>query len=191
MPQIYQCDATSIFVIDEIFSFNNLMVIASKCEILFLSNVVISNNDEIIPETEEDQFYFETAVSLEVLFNALPNVKSFTYYLPENSLNIFTTKTVDELLKIPYFFSLDKFEIGEIPEIFDINIFYGHIKENKKTKIELDFSRQISDAYKIRLQKIIDEILETENRDYKVPKIDFPGITGSSREKMRALCYQY
>uniref|UniRef100_A0A914QYN7 Uncharacterized protein n=1 Tax=Panagrolaimus davidi TaxID=227884 RepID=A0A914QYN7_9BILA len=189
-PQIYQCDATSIYFDQQMFSFNDLMVIASKCEILHLSSVVIMNNDEVIPEIEEDQFYFETAVSLEALFKALPDVKTFTYYLPNNSLNIITSKTAEELLKISNFLSLDKFEIREIPEIFDIESFYGHIKENKKTKIDLDFSLQISDEYKTRLQTIVDEILETKNRDYKVPSIYFSGITSSSRDKMYALCRQ-
>uniref|UniRef100_A0A914PH61 Uncharacterized protein n=1 Tax=Panagrolaimus davidi TaxID=227884 RepID=A0A914PH61_9BILA len=148
------------------------------------------NTDEVVPETEHDYFYFETAVSLEALFKALPNIKTFTYFLPENSLNIITTKTAEELLKIPHFLSLDKFVIYEIPEIFDIKTFYGYIKKNKQTKIELDFSRQISDEYKTRLQKIVDEILETENRDYKVPRINFSGITNSSADKMYALYHQ-
>uniref|UniRef100_A0A914PCB2 Uncharacterized protein n=1 Tax=Panagrolaimus davidi TaxID=227884 RepID=A0A914PCB2_9BILA len=168
------------------FSFNDLMVIASKCELLHLSNVVIMNNDEIIPERD----YFETAISLEALVKALPNVKSFRYNLPDISLNIITTKTVEELLKIPHFLSLDKFEIYEIPGIFDIKNFYGHIKENKNTKIDLHFSRQISDEYKTRLRTIIDEIHETENRDYKVPIIYFSGITNSSYDKMLTLYRQ-
>uniref|UniRef100_A0A914QSR2 Uncharacterized protein n=1 Tax=Panagrolaimus davidi TaxID=227884 RepID=A0A914QSR2_9BILA len=148
------------------------------------------NNDEKVPETEENQFYFETAVSLEDIFNALPNVKTFRYFLPYNCVNIITSKTADELLKIPHFLSLDKFEISQIPEIFDIETFYGHIKENKKTKIHLDFSCQIYGEYEIRLQTVVDEILETKIRDYKVPRIDFPGITRSSREKMHALHFQ-
>uniref|UniRef100_A0A914PBP8 Uncharacterized protein n=1 Tax=Panagrolaimus davidi TaxID=227884 RepID=A0A914PBP8_9BILA len=142
------------------------------------------NNDETIPETEE------AAVSLEVLLKVLPNVKTFEYILPNNSLNIITTKTVEELLKIPRFLSLDKFEIREIPEIFDIKSFYGYIKKNKKTKIELYFSNQISDEYKIRLQTIVDEILATEIRDFKVPRIYFSGITISSNYKMRDLYLQ-
>uniref|UniRef100_A0A914Q042 Uncharacterized protein n=1 Tax=Panagrolaimus davidi TaxID=227884 RepID=A0A914Q042_9BILA len=190
MPQIYQCNATDIFIYKQMFSFNDLMIIASKCELLHLSNVVIMNNDEVAPETEKDQFYFETAVSLETLFTALPKVKKFTYYLPDNSLNIITTKTAVELLKIPHFLSLDQFKIGKIPEIFDIKSFYCHIKKNKKTKIHLDFSDRICDEYKTRLQTIVDEILEKENRNYKVPWIYFPRITNSSREKMHDLYRQ-
>uniref|UniRef100_A0A914P1X8 Uncharacterized protein n=1 Tax=Panagrolaimus davidi TaxID=227884 RepID=A0A914P1X8_9BILA len=170
------------------FSFNDLMVIATKCEMLHLSGVVVMNNDEVVPETEKD--CFETAVSLEALFKALPNVKTFKYFLPKNSLNIITTKTVVKLLKIPHFLCLDKFEISEIPEIFDITSFYGHIKENKKTKIYLCFSRQISDEYKTRLQTIVDEILETEYRDYNVPMIDFSGTTSSTYHKMLNLYRQ-
>uniref|UniRef100_A0AC35F2Y0 Uncharacterized protein n=2 Tax=Panagrolaimus sp. PS1159 TaxID=55785 RepID=A0AC35F2Y0_9BILA len=190
MPKIYQCDATSIYINEQMFSFNDLMVITSKCEMLSLSRVVIMNNDDVVPETEEGQFYFETAVSLEALFKALPKVKTFNYTLPENSLNIITTKTAEELLKIPHFLNLDKFGIGQIPEIFDIKSFYGHIKENKKKKINLYFSFQISDEYKTRLQTILDEILGTENRYYKVPWIYFSGITNSSYDKMEALYLQ-
>uniref|UniRef100_A0A914QP48 Uncharacterized protein n=1 Tax=Panagrolaimus davidi TaxID=227884 RepID=A0A914QP48_9BILA len=64
MPQIYQCDATTVFIEKQMFSFNNLMVIASKCVVLYLSIVVIINNDKV--------------VSLEALFKVLPNVKRFT-----------------------------------------------------------------------------------------------------------------
>uniref|UniRef100_A0A914Q1G5 Uncharacterized protein n=1 Tax=Panagrolaimus davidi TaxID=227884 RepID=A0A914Q1G5_9BILA len=172
------------------FSFNDLMVIATKCQMLKLSRVVIMNNDEVVPETEEGQFYFENAVSLESLFKALPNVKKFTYILPKNSSNIITTKTAEELLKIPHFFRLYGFVISQIPEIFDIKSFFGYIRENKKTKINLSFSDQISDEYKARLQKIVDEIIETKNRDYKVPMIYFTGIVNSSFYKMRDLYCQ-
>uniref|UniRef100_A0A914NXM4 Uncharacterized protein n=1 Tax=Panagrolaimus davidi TaxID=227884 RepID=A0A914NXM4_9BILA len=103
------------------FSFNDLMVIASKCEMLHLLSVVIMNNDEVVPETEG------AAVSLEALFKALPNVKTFTYKLPYDLPHnyIITTKTAQELLKIKHFLSFDKFELNEIPEIFDITSFYG------------------------------------------------------------------
>uniref|UniRef100_A0A914Q368 Uncharacterized protein n=1 Tax=Panagrolaimus davidi TaxID=227884 RepID=A0A914Q368_9BILA len=193
MPKIYQCDATSIFINEQMFSFNDLMHIASKCEVLCLLSVVIMNNDEIVLETEEDQIYFETAVSLEAIFKALPNVKEFTYKLPENSLNIITTKTAKELLKIPHFLSLDKFQISQIPEIFDIKSFFGYIKENKKTNIQLEFPYQISDAYNIQLQAIVDEILEMElnfYNDYKVPWISFSGMTRSSYNTMCTLYRQ-
>uniref|UniRef100_A0A914QML3 Uncharacterized protein n=1 Tax=Panagrolaimus davidi TaxID=227884 RepID=A0A914QML3_9BILA len=76
MQKIYQCDATSVFIRRQMFSFNDLMIIASKSEMLDLSNVVVINNDEIVPK--KDQFYFEAAVSLEALLKALPNVKNFT-----------------------------------------------------------------------------------------------------------------
>uniref|UniRef100_A0A914QVY5 Uncharacterized protein n=1 Tax=Panagrolaimus davidi TaxID=227884 RepID=A0A914QVY5_9BILA len=102
-------------------------------------------------------------------------------------LNIITTKTAEELLKNPHFLSLDKFELIGIPEIFDIQSFYGHIIDNKKTWIDLHFFRQISDEYKIQLQTIVDEILVTQNRVYKVPIIGFPGITISSYRKMFTL----
>uniref|UniRef100_A0AC35GSD5 Uncharacterized protein n=1 Tax=Panagrolaimus sp. PS1159 TaxID=55785 RepID=A0AC35GSD5_9BILA len=177
MPKIYQCDAKSISIFDQMFSFNDLMGIASKCETLDLLFVVITNNDEIVPQTGKD--YFKTAVSLEAFFKALPNVKAFRYILPGNSLN--TTKTAEELLKIP---------ISGIPEIFDIKSFYGHIKENKKTKIDLSFSDQISDAYKIQLWTIVYEILEMENRDYKVPRIYFTGISRSCHREMLTLYRQ-
>uniref|UniRef100_A0A914PQR3 Uncharacterized protein n=1 Tax=Panagrolaimus davidi TaxID=227884 RepID=A0A914PQR3_9BILA len=160
------------------FSFNDLMIIASKCEMLYLWCVAFY---ETVPKTEE------TAVSLEAIFKALPNVKAFTYFLPDNSINIITTKTAEELLKIPHFLSLDEFTIKEINEIFDIESFYGHIKKNKNTKINLYFSDQISEEYKTQLQTIVDQILETENRDYKVPWISFSGITNSSFGKMLAL----
>uniref|UniRef100_A0A914R0E4 Uncharacterized protein n=1 Tax=Panagrolaimus davidi TaxID=227884 RepID=A0A914R0E4_9BILA len=153
------------------FFYNDLMVLASKCKELFLSNVVITNNDEVVPETKED--YLKTAISLEALVKALPNVKTYEYHLANSSLNIITTKTAEELLKIPHFLSLERFAISGIPETFDIKCFYGHIKENKKTKISLSFSRPLSGEYETQILTIVHEILETENHDYKVPTIAF------------------
>uniref|UniRef100_A0A914P4D1 Uncharacterized protein n=1 Tax=Panagrolaimus davidi TaxID=227884 RepID=A0A914P4D1_9BILA len=170
------------------FSYNDLMVIASKCEMFHLSNVVIINKDEVLPEKAIDSF--KTAISLEAVLKALPNVKTFRYWLPKNSLNIITTKTDKELLKIPHFLNLDKFEIIQIPDIFDIKSFYGYIKENKKTKIDLHFSDQTSNEYKTQLQTIVDEILETEKRDYKVPRIVFSPMAYSSFNKMDDLYRQ-
>uniref|UniRef100_A0AC35GW22 Uncharacterized protein n=1 Tax=Panagrolaimus sp. PS1159 TaxID=55785 RepID=A0AC35GW22_9BILA len=117
-----------------------------------------------------------------VSFNDLMAIAS--NFLPKNSSKIITTSTAEELFKIPHFLSLDKFGMFEIPETFDIKSFYDHIKVNEKTKIDLDFSRQISNEYKTQLQTIVYEIIETEYLGYKMTRIDFSGMTNDSREKM-------
>uniref|UniRef100_A0A914PEC7 Ribosomal protein S3 n=1 Tax=Panagrolaimus davidi TaxID=227884 RepID=A0A914PEC7_9BILA len=48
--------------------------------------------------------------------------------------------------------------------------------KNKHTTISLAFCNTISDAYKTRLEEIIDEIIEAEVRDFKIPFISFHGM---------------
>uniref|UniRef100_A0A914PQA6 Uncharacterized protein n=1 Tax=Panagrolaimus davidi TaxID=227884 RepID=A0A914PQA6_9BILA len=154
-----------------------------SCKHFFIKNSIV-----IVPEL---YFVQKEGWYTQVPSKDRPNGRSV--YLNEITSKIWNTDsmdvwgTVEELLEIPHFLSLDEFRIWRIPEIFDIISFYGHIKKNKKTWIDLNFFRQISDEYKTRIQTIVDEILETEDRVYKIPSIYFSEITHSSRERMYAL----
>uniref|UniRef100_A0A914R153 Uncharacterized protein n=1 Tax=Panagrolaimus davidi TaxID=227884 RepID=A0A914R153_9BILA len=127
-----------------------------------------------------------TNVPFEKLIEVLPKIKKITFSCRRNSSDI-TTKTVNELLKLPHFFKIERFELWDIPEHFDIKTFFNFLKKNKITKFDLLFYPIISEAYKILLETIVDEILETENHDYQVPNIYFHGLNEKKRSKLFSL----
>lgn len=54
---------------------------------------------------------------------------SFYSFAPDDAdENIFTSKTVEDITKIPQFRNLTSLVFQEFPEIFDINQFYDYIK---------------------------------------------------------------
>uniref|UniRef100_A0AC34FL91 Uncharacterized protein n=1 Tax=Panagrolaimus sp. ES5 TaxID=591445 RepID=A0AC34FL91_9BILA len=101
-----------------------------------------------------------------------------------------TSKTFKELLKIPRFATLDRFDLYAIPEVFDNESFYVHLKKNKHTKILLHFCATISEEYKARLEAIIDEIIEAKNREYKIPYITFEELDEEKERKLYSLYHQ-
>uniref|UniRef100_A0A914PDK9 Uncharacterized protein n=1 Tax=Panagrolaimus davidi TaxID=227884 RepID=A0A914PDK9_9BILA len=87
-----------------------------------------------------------------------------------------TSKTMEELLKIPKFPNLCDFTIKNVPEVFDIEAFYVYMKKNKTTKFNLSFHESISDEYVKRLDEIVDEIIATKEFDYKPAFFRFRGL---------------
>uniref|UniRef100_A0A914XYD5 Uncharacterized protein n=1 Tax=Panagrolaimus superbus TaxID=310955 RepID=A0A914XYD5_9BILA len=74
-----------------------------------------------------------------------------------------------------------------IPETFEIEQIFTHIKKNKHTNFEFYFCNQLSDAYKNRLETIIDEIIEAENHEYKIPYFHCGEIAPQKQNKLYQL----
>uniref|UniRef100_A0AC35G1J5 Uncharacterized protein n=1 Tax=Panagrolaimus sp. PS1159 TaxID=55785 RepID=A0AC35G1J5_9BILA len=127
-------------------------------------------------------------VSLEKIFKAFINAKNFEFYSYSTFSNI-TSKTFNELLRIPHFSKLQSMTLNSIPDIFDIETFYIYLKKNNTTKFDLIFHKSISAPYRIRLEEIIDEILSTEVFDYKVPFIDFDGLEFEKASRLFDIFY--
>uniref|UniRef100_A0A914QYW5 Uncharacterized protein n=1 Tax=Panagrolaimus davidi TaxID=227884 RepID=A0A914QYW5_9BILA len=83
---------------------------------------------------------------------------------------------MEELLKIPTFPTLRAFMLDNVPEVFDIETFYVHMKKNMTTSFDLDFDESISDEYNERLLEITDEIITTKEFVYKPAFIFFRGL---------------
>uniref|UniRef100_A0A914P8G3 Uncharacterized protein n=1 Tax=Panagrolaimus davidi TaxID=227884 RepID=A0A914P8G3_9BILA len=95
-----------------------------------------------------------------------------------------TSKTMEELLKIPNFPTLQDFTLYNIPEVFDIEAFYVHMKKNKTTSFYFFFDESISDEYMKRLDEITDEIIATKEFDYKPAFIHFRGLDYERHKKL-------
>uniref|UniRef100_A0A914P6X8 Uncharacterized protein n=1 Tax=Panagrolaimus davidi TaxID=227884 RepID=A0A914P6X8_9BILA len=98
--------------------------------------------------------------------------------------------TFKELLKIPHISKITDVHLCEIPEKFDLETFYIYFEKNKHTEFRLYFADSISEAYKIRVEAIIDEIIATENHDYKIPFIHFASLPYEKWGKIDSLIRQ-
>uniref|UniRef100_A0A914QUQ0 Uncharacterized protein n=1 Tax=Panagrolaimus davidi TaxID=227884 RepID=A0A914QUQ0_9BILA len=174
MPKVYQNDAKYIFIYNTSICHKDFIFLAGKCQNIKLTYCNVMNDS--------------TTVFLETIVASLPKAESFEYALDIlNPPKTITSKTVSELLKIPHFPNLTYFMLDEVPDTFEIETFYEYIKQNKKTEIGLVFDLGISLPnleYENRLQIIVNDILEAETRDYKVPGIHFESIEPVSLKKL-------
>uniref|UniRef100_A0A914P588 Uncharacterized protein n=1 Tax=Panagrolaimus davidi TaxID=227884 RepID=A0A914P588_9BILA len=74
-----------------------------------------------------------------------------------------------ELLKIKHFSKVNYIRFFGLTDTFDIETFYDYMKKNKLTRFYFVFSHPLSYAYLNRLNEIMDEVIETQNHEYKVP----------------------
>uniref|UniRef100_A0A914P5B5 Uncharacterized protein n=1 Tax=Panagrolaimus davidi TaxID=227884 RepID=A0A914P5B5_9BILA len=162
-----------LYLSDLIISYNDFLFISSNVESIGLTRVVVKNEDA-------------TIVPLEKLVKALPKIKYI--YLNENHKSSMITKnTFKELLIIPHFSKISNINLHGIPETFDFEKCFAFIKKNKQIEFSFVFSHEVSAACKTRLEAIIDEILQTENHNYKVPDIFFSGGDPEKSRKLRSL----
>uniref|UniRef100_A0A914QV79 Uncharacterized protein n=1 Tax=Panagrolaimus davidi TaxID=227884 RepID=A0A914QV79_9BILA len=166
IPKLYQCDAKSLNLYSQVVYFNDLSLLISSAEEICLENVTVKKCDSVVPLED----IVAIAVKAKKIFVDKP---------------IITSKTMKELTKLPNFAKLYSLTLHNLSEAFDIDVFYGYMKKNTRTKFYLNFDEQISEGYMNRLETIIDEILETKQYNYKPAVINF---TGLDRHKHRYLC---
>uniref|UniRef100_A0AC34FUI9 Uncharacterized protein n=1 Tax=Panagrolaimus sp. ES5 TaxID=591445 RepID=A0AC34FUI9_9BILA len=162
IPKIYRCDAYRIKLKNQIIAFNDHVFISLAAKRIIYRDIVVKNDDG-------------SDVAFEKLVETLPKMKTITYK-HGNSLSNITSATFKELLKIPHFSKLNSLYLENIPEVFDLDAFYGYVKQNKLVQFNLEFHDSISDAYKNRLEEIIDEILSAKKHDYMPPLIHYSGL---------------
>uniref|UniRef100_A0A914PUS2 Uncharacterized protein n=1 Tax=Panagrolaimus davidi TaxID=227884 RepID=A0A914PUS2_9BILA len=169
ISRLYRCDVKKLILDEQNISFNEFLFLTSNVENIKLRHVIVKNEEGSI-------------VPLEKLVKVLPKIKEFEFYDNFNSSCI-SKNTVKKLLEISHFSKINEFALFNIPESIDIKEFWNYIKKNKFTKFTFYFQETISEGYKNR----VDEIIEAESHDYKIPKINFKTISGEKWEKMVSL----
>uniref|UniRef100_A0A914PFU7 Uncharacterized protein n=1 Tax=Panagrolaimus davidi TaxID=227884 RepID=A0A914PFU7_9BILA len=182
IPQIYRCDAKKLLLHGQILSYNEFLFLSRNAEVLFWGVEVTDDNKNFTVVKNEDG----TIVPLEKLVKTLVSLKRIMGEI-DPSHSCITKGTVKELLEIPHFSKLDEFVFTGLPEVFDIDTFFAYLKKNKYTKFELHFADSISEEYKVLLDKVVDEILQTETHDYIPPIISSNGLAQEKFCKMRYL----
>uniref|UniRef100_A0A914PQV0 Uncharacterized protein n=1 Tax=Panagrolaimus davidi TaxID=227884 RepID=A0A914PQV0_9BILA len=171
IPKLYKVDAKYLRLVNVVISFKDFSFLSSNVLIIVLrENVIKDSDDSIVP--------------LEKLIAILPKIKIIDVYDKIHHSSCITKNTVKDVLKIPQFSKIDRFELFHIKETFDIETFFTYLKKNKHAKFELGFSFLISEDYDNRIEAIVDEIIETEEHDYKIPKIYFVRMNIEKQRKL-------
>uniref|UniRef100_A0A914P514 Uncharacterized protein n=1 Tax=Panagrolaimus davidi TaxID=227884 RepID=A0A914P514_9BILA len=171
IPKLYRCDAKQLHLDNQVIYLKDLCFVSSFAEEIRLYLVTVMNEDDSIVAFEKLFETFLKAKNIEVMFKTMESI---------------TSTTVNELLKNPKFHELDVFSLIDIPGAFDIDLFYKHIKKNKHTEIIIRFDYSVSESFTNRLRTIIDEILEAEIHDYRIPYIAFPDI--DEKKNIQLIC---
>uniref|UniRef100_A0AC35GW92 Uncharacterized protein n=1 Tax=Panagrolaimus sp. PS1159 TaxID=55785 RepID=A0AC35GW92_9BILA len=178
IPYIYKVDVKKIFVYGQNISFNDFICFSKNVECISFINTNLKNeNDSNIP--------------LEKLVETLPKLKKLSINNPDYDRYLITSETMKELIKIKHVPQIDTICFAGLTDTFDIETFYDYMKKNKHTRFYFSFSYRFSNAYLNRLEEIVDEIIETQNHDYKVPcfTVPFPYDNTLKWSKMRKLCF--
>uniref|UniRef100_A0A914Z2W4 Uncharacterized protein n=1 Tax=Panagrolaimus superbus TaxID=310955 RepID=A0A914Z2W4_9BILA len=171
ISKIYQCDFKRLSLDNQVISLNEFIFLCLSAKYLTLERVTVKNNDG-------------TVVAFENIIERLPQLIFFIFYSFTNPSNNTSKTSFKELWKNPHLSNYDRFYLKNIPENFEIDCFYTYMKKNKKTRVDLEFSDEVSEEYQIRLEAIIDEIIATKNHEYKPPLINFPGIDQEKYSKL-------
>uniref|UniRef100_A0AC35FH69 Uncharacterized protein n=1 Tax=Panagrolaimus sp. PS1159 TaxID=55785 RepID=A0AC35FH69_9BILA len=111
---LHQVDVKTLDFCKHTFSFNEFVFLASNVEKITLCHVTVKNEDG-------------TIVPLEKIVKVLPKIKEFEF--SDNPVfSSFTANTVKELLEIPHLRTIDKFQLFNITEKFDIKTFFTYLK---------------------------------------------------------------
>uniref|UniRef100_A0A914QW75 Uncharacterized protein n=1 Tax=Panagrolaimus davidi TaxID=227884 RepID=A0A914QW75_9BILA len=175
IPKLYKCDAKWLDLVNQIITFDELLFLASNAEHFDFYGVVVKYEDGSL-------------VPLEKVVEALPKIKTIEYTCTPTSPSV-TGKTFRKLMNIPHFMTLDSLKLWNVPEEFDFECFYIYMKKNERTEVEVEFGFPLSDGYKIRLNSIVDEIIATQNHDYKPPWIDFDGMDEEKFDQLESIVY--
>uniref|UniRef100_A0A914QXC5 Uncharacterized protein n=1 Tax=Panagrolaimus davidi TaxID=227884 RepID=A0A914QXC5_9BILA len=171
IPKLYRCDAWVLSLFEQVIFYHDLPLLTSSAKLIFFDQVVVKHEDG---SNVDVQKIVEIASKATWVIITHPTI---------------TSKTMEELLKIPHFPTLRDFSLNRVPELFDIEAFYVHMKKNKTTKFNLSFDESISGDYMKRLLEITDEIIATKEFDYKPVLFDFRGLDDERHLKLNNIFY--
>uniref|UniRef100_A0A914PQE2 Uncharacterized protein n=1 Tax=Panagrolaimus davidi TaxID=227884 RepID=A0A914PQE2_9BILA len=171
IPKLYRCDLCILRLLKQVISYRDLPLLISSAEWIFFNQVVVKHEDGSNIEVQKIVEIASKATWIDISYPTI------------------TSKTMEELLMIQHFATLRDFTLENVPEVFDTEAFYVHIKKNKTTKFNLAFDKSISDEYVKRLVEITDEIIATKKVDYKPPMLRFRGLDFERHKKLYDIFY--
>uniref|UniRef100_A0A914PG37 Uncharacterized protein n=1 Tax=Panagrolaimus davidi TaxID=227884 RepID=A0A914PG37_9BILA len=172
ISKFYKCAPKYLKLCYQNIFFHDLSLLLQSAEKIYFIDVCVKNDDG-------------SNVAVEKIVEIAVEAKMITFH----HSTITNKNTMKELLKIPNFLKLDVFSLTNLSEDFDIETFYNYMKKNKTTKFWFHFQNQISEAYKNRIETIVDEIIATKEFIYKPPMIYFPEIDDEKFETLKNIYF--
>jgi hypothetical protein len=150
ISRIFRCDLKDLDLQNQVITFDELLLLSAKKGYVSFDNVTVYYKDgSVVPLEKIVQFY--------------PDISDFHYTAP--SVPSITSETAKNLNEIPHIREIEHFTLENMPEDFDIECFFTDITNFRNKYFILRFSDSISEAYKIRIDAVIDKILAN-----KIPK---------------------
>uniref|UniRef100_A0AC34GN21 DUF38 domain-containing protein n=1 Tax=Panagrolaimus sp. ES5 TaxID=591445 RepID=A0AC34GN21_9BILA len=147
LPKFYRVDVKKLTIYRQDISFDEFLCITSNVEEIHFRHTVVKNKNG-------------TIVPFEKLLARLPKL-DFVVFFNADSSSI-TSKTAKEVSEILQFSKVEYFELHNLSEVFDIENFLTYMKKSKGIRFILHFCRPLSEAFKNRLEEMIDEIIDSE-----------------------------
>uniref|UniRef100_A0A914NYJ1 Uncharacterized protein n=1 Tax=Panagrolaimus davidi TaxID=227884 RepID=A0A914NYJ1_9BILA len=152
IPRIFRCDLKDLQLENQVIAFDELLLLSAKKGYVSFENVTVYYKDgSVVPLEKIVQFY--------------PEISDFNYTAP--SVPTITSETAKNLNEIPHVREIEYFTLKNISEDFDIECFFTDITNFRNKYFILRFSDSIFEAYKIRIDAVIDKI--KANKDLKCP----------------------
>uniref|UniRef100_A0A914QK10 Uncharacterized protein n=1 Tax=Panagrolaimus davidi TaxID=227884 RepID=A0A914QK10_9BILA len=161
------CENTHLSILRTSLVFDDLKILASKFKSVCIYEVLIT-------------YHNGTMVMLDKIIGAIPSLEKFEYWFKDENV-VATSLTLKKIIKLKNLGSLQRFELNNIPEIFDTKDLLLFFKAYKNTEIDLDFFGNLSQEYKGQLDSLIDILIKL-----KVPNhiIEYDG---QDQEKLEVL----
>uniref|UniRef100_A0A914PQR1 DUF38 domain-containing protein n=1 Tax=Panagrolaimus davidi TaxID=227884 RepID=A0A914PQR1_9BILA len=173
LPRIYRCEIENLALENQKLTTDEFSFLAAKTGQVCFSDLTVVNRDG-------KEIAFERLVEL------IPEVYSLDHYFKDYDKSV-TAKTVKEMLKLPQLHNFVEFRLYNVPEAFDIEAFFAHIKKSKGM-FQLEFAGALSVPYQSRLEAIVDEIIAAETFDYIPPFISYPEMDDEKSIKLSEVC---
>jgi hypothetical protein len=160
LSKLYQSDIKILFLFRQTITLNELLRLSSSNvkEYFFGGVTVIYDDGSKVPLDK-----------IVEQLPCIPSVSTFTYY--DLNIPFGNMKTlVDSCSK------WDKFILDGINEFFDTESFYEHLKKSEcRIDMRLGFG-VISEGYESRIERIVDDILQTDSFSYFPPIFSYANM---------------
>uniref|UniRef100_A0A914P6L9 Uncharacterized protein n=1 Tax=Panagrolaimus davidi TaxID=227884 RepID=A0A914P6L9_9BILA len=158
LPRIYRCQIEQLTLRNQKLTIDEFLFLAAKTGRVCFTDLTVVNRDG-------------KEIAFEKLVELIPEARSLDHYFKDNDKTV-TAKTVEELLKLPSLQNFNVFRLFNVPEAFDVETFFAHIK----AKIQG------------RLEAIVDELIEAETFDYIPPFISYPEMDDEKCLELSEVC---
>uniref|UniRef100_A0A914Q3W0 DUF38 domain-containing protein n=1 Tax=Panagrolaimus davidi TaxID=227884 RepID=A0A914Q3W0_9BILA len=176
LPRIYRCEINVLALLDQKLTTDEFLFVTAKTRGFNSYDLTVVNRDG-------------KEIAFEKLVELIPEVYYLDYTFKDDDKTV-TVESVKELLKLPSLPNFRAFRLFNVPEAFDIETFFAHIKKSKGI-FQLEFAGALSVDYQSRLEAIIDELIETRTFDYIPPFISYPEMDDEKSRKLSEVCREH